>query len=172
MRAEAVGDRDACYGNSAVERSSFRVFVEFVELTLAPTIQQSGRDRFEHISAHRRTHSNPRPLALAGCMHAPRARARAHTHTLRARARTASARRPQPCPLPALPPPPITRWPTVSAHRLSCLFRCFGERLANQALGYVKTWAGAASASTGFPLPASASVIWCVRRLWSAHRLL
>ena len=101
-------------------------------------------------------HTSHRCRAGAGCMHARSARALAHT--LRAHA---PARPPRdglsPAP-PVLPLPPIiTPWPTVCAHRLPCVFRCFGKRMAKQALGYVHTWVGAASASTGLPLPVSAT---------------
>ena len=103
------------------------------------------------------TTSHGAAVPVAGCMHARSARALAHT--LRAHA---PARPPRdglsPAPPPVLPLPPIiTPWPTVSTHRLPCVFRCFGKRMAKQALGYVHTWVGAASASTGLPLPVSAT---------------
>ena len=107
------------------------------------------------LSATQTTRPTGAVPVLVACMHAPRARsptlsARTRPHALRA---TASA-----LPPPVLPLPPIiTPWPTVSTHRLPCVFRCFGKRMAKQALGYVHTWVGAASASTGLPLPVSAT---------------
>ena len=111
--------------------------------------------KLDDLSATQTTRPTGAVPVLVACMHAPRARsptlsARTRPHALRA---TASA-----LPPPVLPLPPIiTPWPTVSTHRLPCVFRCFGKRMAKQALGYVHTWVGAASASTGLPLPVSAT---------------
>ena len=64
----------------------------------------------------------------------------ARAHTLSARTRTHSLR----AKASALPPCAAltANHHTVAhrhTHRLPCVFRCFGERLAKQALGYVHT---------------------------------
>ena len=121
------------------------------------------------LKSQRRFASNTRSLSSAACraacLHALRARA----HALSAHSRTHAfrANATQPCPPCTAPARPTRSTSNASARRLSCVFRCVAERSAKQALDYVHTWVRAASASTGIPLPASASPLPLAMPPWS-----